>query len=95
MRRLKKILPVAALIGLCALIFLLRLRTYDERLERDLTAYAVIAHEMLNGKNLYGDLWDRKPTGRLCDLRGRGVDCRIWPQFDLSSERRRRRPRDD
>jgi 4-amino-4-deoxy-L-arabinose transferase-like glycosyltransferase len=61
MGKLKELLPVAALIGLCALIFSLRLHTYNEPLERDLTTYAVIAHEMLNGKNLYSDLWDHKP----------------------------------
>lgn len=61
MDKLKGILPVAALLGLCALIFFLRLHTYDEPLERDLTTYAVIAHEMLNGKTLYTDLWDHKP----------------------------------
>ncbi len=58
---MRKILPVAALIALCGLICLLRLHTYDEPLERDLTTYAVIAHEMLKGKNLYSDLWDHKP----------------------------------
>jgi 4-amino-4-deoxy-L-arabinose transferase-like glycosyltransferase len=61
MGKLKRLLPAAALLGLCALIFSLRLHTYDEPLERDLTTYAVIAHEMLNGKNLYSDLWDHKP----------------------------------
>src|SRR3954471_14335013 len=61
MDKLKKFLPVGALIGLCALIVGLRGHTYDEPLERDLTTYAVIAHEMLNGKNLYSDLWDHKP----------------------------------
>jgi 4-amino-4-deoxy-L-arabinose transferase-like glycosyltransferase len=61
MGKLKKILPVVGLIALCALISSLRLHTYDEPLERDLTTYAVIAHEMLNGKNLYSDLWDHKP----------------------------------
>ena len=61
MGKLRKILPTAALAGLYALIFFLRLHTYDEPLERDLTTYAVIAHEMLNGKNLYSDLWDHKP----------------------------------
>lgn len=61
MGKLRKFLLIAALIGLCAVIFSLRLHTYDEPLERDLTTYAVIAHEMLNGKNLYGDLWDHKP----------------------------------
>src|SRR5207248_495630 len=61
MGKLKKLLPVAVLVGLCALIFSQRLRTYNEPLERDLTTFAVIAHEMLNGKNLYSDLWDHKP----------------------------------
>src|SRR5207237_10441068 len=61
MGKLKTFLPAAGLIALCALIFSLRLHTYDEPLERDLTTYAVIAHEMLNGKNLYSDLWDHKP----------------------------------
>jgi len=59
--KLKRLLPVAALVGLCALIFALRLHTYNEPLERDLTTYAVIAHEMLEGKSLYSDLWDHKP----------------------------------
>lgn len=52
---------IVALIGLGALIFFLRLHTYDEPLERDITTYAVIAHEMLGGKALYSDLWDHKP----------------------------------
>src|SRR5437667_2021107 len=61
MGKLRRALPVGALVGLCALILSLRLHTYSEPLERDLTSYAVIAHEMLNGKNLYSDLWDHKP----------------------------------
>ena len=61
MGELRKLFLIAALVGLCALIFSLRLHTYDEPLERDLTTYAVFAHEMLNGKNLYSDLWDHKP----------------------------------
>src|SRR6266404_24409 len=59
--KLETILSIAAIAGLCGLIFFARLHTYDEPLERDLTTYAVIAHEMLNGKNLYSDLWDHKP----------------------------------
>jgi 4-amino-4-deoxy-L-arabinose transferase-like glycosyltransferase len=39
----------------------MRLHTYDEPLERDLTTYAVIAHEILQGKSLYSDLFDHKP----------------------------------
>jgi 4-amino-4-deoxy-L-arabinose transferase-like glycosyltransferase len=61
MSKLNKTLPVAALLGLCALIFFLRLHTYEEALERDVTIYAVIAHEMLDGRALYSDLWDHKP----------------------------------
>ena len=60
-RQLNRFLPAAVLAGLCALVFFLRLHTYDEPLERDLTTYAVIAHEMLDGKALYSDLWDHKP----------------------------------
>jgi hypothetical protein len=35
--------------------------TFDEPLERDLTTYAVCAHEMLKGRLLYADIWDHKP----------------------------------
>jgi 4-amino-4-deoxy-L-arabinose transferase-like glycosyltransferase len=61
MGKLTKVLPVVVLLGLCGLVFSLRLHTYDEPLERDLTTYAVIAHEMLNGKALYAEVWDHKP----------------------------------
>src|SRR3984893_19306305 len=61
MGKLSKPRPFAALAVLGALIFFARLHTYEEPLERDLTTYAVIAHEMLNGKALYNDLWDHKP----------------------------------
>src|SRR5205823_13058412 len=52
---------VVVLLALCALIFCSRLHTCHEPLQRDLTTYAVIAHEMLAGKSLYQDLWDHKP----------------------------------
>jgi hypothetical protein len=42
-------------------IALARLRTWDEPLERDLTTYAVIGHNLLQGRPLYRDLWDNKP----------------------------------
>jgi 4-amino-4-deoxy-L-arabinose transferase-like glycosyltransferase len=61
MGKLNRTLPLAILAGLCGLIIFLRLHTYDEPLERDLTTYAVIAHEMIGGKALYSDLWDHKP----------------------------------
>jgi hypothetical protein len=57
----KKIWPGLVLIALCGVILFSRLHTYNEPLERDLTVYAVIAHEMLAGKALYRDLWDHKP----------------------------------
>src|SRR6266404_8987192 len=59
--KLGTILSIAVIAGLCGLIFCARLHTYDEPLERDLTTYSVIAHEMLSGKTLYTDLWDHKP----------------------------------
>ena len=55
-------LGVAAGLGvLAAAVVLERLRTYAEPLERDVAGYAVIGHEMLRGRNLYTDLWERKP----------------------------------
>ena len=64
MGRLRKLLPVAAVIALCGVIFMLRLHSYDEPLERDLTTYAVIAHEELQGKNLCSDfgIINRRPS---------------------------------
>ncbi len=51
----------AVLLAGCALVLALeRLHTYDEPLERDLTTYAVIGHEVLAGRRLYADLWDNK-----------------------------------
>lgn len=61
MGKLNKLFPVIVLVALGGLIFFLRLHTYEEPLERDVTTYAVIAHEMLDGKALYSDLWDHKP----------------------------------
>jgi|WetSurMetagenome_2_1015567.scaffolds.fasta_scaffold16739_2 hypothetical protein len=49
------------LVGLCFLIILARIYTYHEPFERDIGVYAVVAHEMLNGRELYSDLWDHKP----------------------------------
>jgi hypothetical protein len=46
---------------LCLAIFLMRWHTYDEPFERDLNIYAVIGHEMLEGRELYADLFDLKP----------------------------------
>lgn len=54
-------LVAAALVLLGAFIALQRLHTYDEPLERDLSLYAVTAHEMLEGRALYTDLWTHRP----------------------------------
>lgn len=40
---------------------LARWHTYDEPLDMDGATYAVMAREMLAGKNLYTDVWDHKP----------------------------------
>ncbi len=45
------------------MIILARCHTYNEPLERDITTYAVIAHELLEGRELYSDLVDIKPPG--------------------------------
>ncbi len=46
---------------LCLFIAVLRVHTYNEPFERDITSHAVIAHELLAGRSLYSDLWDSKP----------------------------------
>ncbi len=52
----------AIFLGILSLsIIVMRLHTYNEPLEWDITTYAVIAHEMLDGRKLYSDLWDHKP----------------------------------
>ncbi len=38
-----------------------RWHTFDEPMDRDISGYAVIGHEMLHGRCLYSDLWERKP----------------------------------
>jgi 4-amino-4-deoxy-L-arabinose transferase-like glycosyltransferase len=54
-------LPLLVLVALSAFIAILRIHTYEEPFERDITSHAVIAHEMLAGHPLYSDLWDSKP----------------------------------
>ncbi len=49
------------LLGLAALICVLRINYYDWPLNRDVTLYAVMSHEFLEGKDLYTDFWDIKP----------------------------------
>ena len=52
---------LAALVLLGALLVLARFHTYHEPFETDITAASVIAHEMLEGRALYADIWDHKP----------------------------------
>jgi hypothetical protein len=59
--KMRLMLPLLILAGLAAVIFLQRLHTYEEPLERDLTLYAVIGHELLGGRALYADLCENKP----------------------------------
>src|SRR5438552_13224767 len=58
--------PWIALIALMGLLALARLHTYHEPFERDITIYAVIGHEMWQGRQLYSDLWDIKPPAAMC-----------------------------
>ena len=56
----RQILLILALLTI--VMGLMRSYTYDEPFERDITTHAVIAHELLNGKTLYEDIWsDRTP----------------------------------
>jgi hypothetical protein len=57
----KERFAVFFLLGLCAFIALARYHTYDEPLERDITATAVIANEMRHGRPYYSDVWENKP----------------------------------
>jgi 4-amino-4-deoxy-L-arabinose transferase-like glycosyltransferase len=52
---------VVCLAAFTAVLLVQRLHTYNEALERDIAGYAVIAREMLHGRHLYSDLWERKP----------------------------------
>lgn len=49
------------LAGLALVLASTRLVTYDEPLERDITAFAVIARELIEGRALYSEVWDHKP----------------------------------
>ncbi|PYS61899.1 MAG: hypothetical protein DMF76_09940, partial [Acidobacteria bacterium] len=49
------------LLGLSCFIALARFHTYNEPLEHDITATAVIANEMRAGRPYYSDVWENKP----------------------------------
>ncbi len=64
-------LVILAILAFC--IALMRLHTYAEPFERDIASHAVIGHEIMQGRQLYADLWDSKPpaifaTYALADL---------------------------
>jgi hypothetical protein len=52
---------VWSLTGLLLLGFLTRLHTFNEPLENDLAEYAVVGHELLNGRELYSDIFQNRP----------------------------------
>lgn len=54
-------ITVLFLLGLSAFIALARFHTYNEPVEHDITATAVIANEMRNGRPYYSDVWENKP----------------------------------
>jgi 4-amino-4-deoxy-L-arabinose transferase-like glycosyltransferase len=43
------------------LIVIQRVRLISLPIQGDICAYAVIGHEMMRGRELYSDLWERKP----------------------------------
>ena len=45
---------------LALFICLSRISTFEEPLDRDIAILAVVSHEILEGKLLYGDVWDQK-----------------------------------
>jgi 4-amino-4-deoxy-L-arabinose transferase-like glycosyltransferase len=51
------------LLALAACLLAMRAHTFDEPLERDLTSYAVVGNQLLNGLSLYSDIWVKKPPG--------------------------------
>ena len=57
----KGTLIVLVLVFLAGVICIMRLHTYDEPLERDITFYALVGEEMRAGKLLYTELWDHYP----------------------------------
>jgi len=59
----KKLNKRHLIIVLLCFIIISRVHTYDGPFLKDITVYAVIAHEMLSGKDLYSELWDVKPPG--------------------------------
>ena len=57
----RRLWVIAAILAFGAGVVAERVHTYAEPIERDIAGYAVIGHEMLRGRHLYTDLWERKP----------------------------------
>src|SRR5512135_1882766 len=56
--------PVVIVLGsLAVAIALLRLRTYDEPFEPDLTIYLLVSKTINSGGQLYSDAYEQKPPG--------------------------------
>jgi len=58
-----RILTISALILLSGWVVMVKWHGLEEPLERDLTTYAYIAHSLIDGNELYTELWDHKPPG--------------------------------
>jgi len=52
---------LAVLVALGVILVVARLHTYEEPFETDISAEAMLAHEVLGGRALYADMWDHKP----------------------------------
>lgn len=58
----RRAFPVVVLLLLfCSFVAIDRLCIYQQPLRIDTAAYAVISHELLEGRALYTDVWDHKP----------------------------------
>ena len=63
-RMVEKRVGIIAVLSLCALFLAgMRWSTSRQPVLGDQGTYAVIGHELLNGRHLYADLWDHKPPG--------------------------------
>ncbi len=58
---IQRTLTVVLLVAMAGCIAAQRLRLSQAPLHGDICAYALIGHEMLGGRHLYSDLWERKP----------------------------------
>jgi hypothetical protein len=57
------IITISVVVLLSGWVLIVKWHGLEEPLERDLTTYAYIAHSLIDGQELYTDLWDHKPPG--------------------------------